>query len=284
MQPKLWSRQFSTNMLMAASSMVLRDPLEIDTPIFEGLQIIVALNSRLTSRVNDGAPFEIAEPGVYLVLAQGQHQGCDRLAANTPQQFVRVGLDPQSADHNGLDLDRIARSGCKRLYQGDITVMHLPLTPALKAIANQTLVCAQPATALRDLYLAGKCMEITAIAMENILSDERPVQGRLSNVDLERLRHARELVEQHFQHPLTLHELARRVGTNVNKLSSGFRQVFGASVFEYTQGLRLQEAHRMLSTGAYSVSEVATFVGYAIPHFSTLFRKRYGFPPSRLGH
>lgn len=283
MLPNHWSRQFSTNMLMAAGSLVLRDPLEVTTPIFEGLQIIVSLSSRLTSWVNGCAPFEITGPGVYLVLAHGRHEGCDRLAANTPQRFIRIGIDPQSADDNGLDLGRIARSDCTRLYHRDITVMHMPLTPALTAIANQTLAYPQHGTSMRDMYLAGKCIELTALTMEAVISDERPAQTALSNADLERLWHARALAERHFQQPLTLHELARQVGTNVNKLSQGFRQVFGMSVFEYMQRHRLQEAHRMLSTGAYTVSEVAAFVGYAIPHFSTVFRKHYGFPPSQLG-
>ncbi|MFT4171152.1 MAG: AraC family transcriptional regulator [Rhodocyclaceae bacterium] len=260
-----------------------RELVEVTTPVFEGLQVIVALNCRMRSRVNGCAPFDIVEPGAYVVLASGRHEGHDRIEPHALQRFVRIGIDPESADRNGFDLARIARSGRKRLFSNDIIVMHQPLTPALKAIATQALACPLQG-AMRDVFLAGKGLELAAFATDAILSCGEAGRCRLTGADLERMWHARELALQHYQQPLTLHELARQVGTNVNKLTFVFRQVFGKSVFEYIQHHRLQEAYRMLATGAYSVSEVATFVGYAIPHFSTTFRKHFGFSPSQLVH
>jgi AraC family transcriptional activator of pyochelin receptor len=266
---------------MSVGSVVLEDALEVIAPVFEGLQVIVSLNSRLRSRVNGRAPFEIAEPGVYLVVATGQHEGYDRLEPNTLQRFVRIGIEPQSALRNGLDLHKIANSGCRRLYNDDIIVLHRPLTPALKAIATQALICPLKGT-MRDVYLAGKGLELTAVAIEGLLDEGKLHERRLTGADMERLWYVRELATQHYQQPLTLHELAQQAGTNVNKLNFGFQQLFGMSVFQYIQDYRLKEAYQMLSTGAYSVSEVASFVGYAIPHFSVLFRKRFGFSPKQL--
>lgn len=106
--------------------------------------------------------------------------------------------------------------------------------------------------------------------------------GGLSGCETDRLWQAREPAELHCREPLTLHELARQVGANVKKLTIGFRQQFGRSVFEYIQQYRLQEAYRMLSAGGYSMSEVATFLGHAIPHFSTRVRKSFGVSPLAL--
>lgn len=283
MLPLIWSRHFSADMMMAAGSVAPRNRVEVTAPVFEGLQVIVALNSRLKSRVNGGVPFDVVESGAYVVLASGSHEGYDRIEPHALQRFVRIGIGPESADRSGFDLARLARSGRKRLFCDDVIVMHQPLTPALKAIATQTLACPLQG-AMRDVYLAGKGLELAALVTDGMLGDSEMPRCRLTGADLERLRYARELAIQHYQQPLSLHELARRVGTNVNKLTSGFRQIFGKSVFEYVQHHRLQEGYRMLATGAYSVSEVAAFVGYAIPHFSTAFRKHFGFSPSRLVH
>lgn len=54
------------------------------------------------------------------------------------------------------------------------------------------------------------------------------------------------------------------------------------SVFEYLQQHRLQEAYRMLSSGGYTVTQVAAHVGYAVAHFSTVFRQRFGISPREL--
>lgn len=276
-----WSRQFSTDLTMSVGSAVLRDSLEVTAPVFEGLQVIVSLQARLRCRINGRAAFNIAEPGAYLVIASGAQEGCDRLEPNTLQQFVRIGIDTESAERNGFDLRKIAASAGKRLYSHDVIVLHQPLTPALQAIARQALVCPLQGS-MRDVYLAGKGLELAALATGNVLNTGEECGTRLSSSDLERLWHARELATHHYQQPLTLHEIARCVGTNVNKLNSGFQQLFGMSVFQYVQNYRLEQAYQMLSTRAYSVSEVAAFVGYAIPHFSTLFRKHFGFSPSQL--
>lgn len=276
-----WSRRFEADMTMSAESIVPRELLEVRAPVFQGLQVIVSLNGKLRGGVNGRAPFDIDGSGAYLVLATGEHEGYDRFEAGTLQRFVKVGLDAHSAQRHGFDLDDLARSGGTQLCGSDVLVLRQPLTPALRAIATQILACPFQGT-LRDVYLAGKGLELTATAMERTLAGAGKPQGCLAGFDVDRLWHARELATLRYQDPPTLHALAREVGINVKKLTAGFRQLFGLSVFEYVQQLRLQEAYRMLSTGSYSVSEVATFVGYTIPHFSTLFRKRFGMSPSVL--
>jgi len=260
---------------------LLQESLEITAPVFEGLQVILALDCHLRCRVNDSLPFNIREPGIYITLAFGQHEGYDHFSANTPQRFVKTGINPEDAERNGIDLAGLAQSPCRRMFNGDIMCLYHPLTPALKAIATQVLMYPVQG-AMRDLYLAGKCLELMALTTATLSCQRNSRHHSLSGADLKRLWQARELALQHYQHPLTLHALAREVGTNVNKLTADFRQVFGLSVFEYVQHHRLQEARHMLATGTCSVSEAAACVGYTLPHFSTLFRKHFGMAPSRL--
>jgi AraC-like DNA-binding protein len=83
--------------------------------------------------------------------------------------------------------------------------------------------------------------------------------------------------------PPSLPELARHVGLNEFKLKTGFRTLFGTSVFAYLRAQRMELARRLLVQRGQSVTEVALRVGYANPSkFALAFRKHFGFPPSAL--
>lgn len=94
--------------------------------------------------------------------------------------------------------------------------------------------------------------------------------------------HARDILVASFASPPTLAQLARQVGISTSRLTAGFRRVFSMSVVEFIQQERLARATEMLRDGQLSISQAAYQVGYTPAHFSTLFRKRNGYPPSVL--
>ena len=64
-----------------------------------------------------------------------------------------------------------------------------------------------------------------------------------------------------------------------------FLNTFGVSPKEYIIQKRIEYAKTLLSSEAFSVSEVAALCGYAEPcHFSREFSKRVGTPPSQYGN
>ncbi|WZB68552.1 helix-turn-helix transcriptional regulator [Achromobacter xylosoxidans] len=77
-------------------------------------------------------------------------------------------------------------------------------------------------------------------------------------------------------------ELARRAGVNVNKLTTGFRRVFGCSVYAFVREQRMAQAHALLAAGEMSVSQAAYACGYTDSHFTKAFQRRYGVLPSAL--
>jgi AraC family transcriptional regulator, transcriptional activator of the genes for pyochelin and ferripyochelin receptors len=87
---------------------------------------------------------------------------------------------------------------------------------------------------------------------------------------------------QDLENPPSLLELAKLVGLNDYKLKSGFRHVFGTTVFGYLHQQRMQQAYRLLTTSDLTVTEVANQVGYtSLSAFSTAFKKFFGISPSR---
>ncbi|MBR4721385.1 MAG: helix-turn-helix transcriptional regulator [Clostridia bacterium] len=52
---------------------------------------------------------------------------------------------------------------------------------------------------------------------------------------------------------------------------------------KYKKLLRLEKAHELLLSKEYSVKEVSNIVGYDdVSYFSKIFKKNYGYPPTKL--
>lgn len=99
----------------------------------------------------------------------------------------------------------------------------------------------------------------------------------------EKVMEARRVVEMHFDNPLTIKELSRKVAMNECYLKKGFKALTGKTIHEYTQDLRISKAKEMLQQQGLSVSDVANTLGFSsISHFSTAFKKATGMKPCEL--
>ncbi len=94
---------------------------------------------------------------------------------------------------------------------------------------------------------------------------------------------ARKVLNENFQNPPSLRELAATVGTNECTLKKVFKQVFSMTVFDYVNDLRMNKAARLLSDTSDSISNIASLLGFSSQsHFSTAFRKNYGLSPKEF--
>lgn len=141
------------------------------------------------------------------------------------------------------------------------------------------LLCPLQGTA-RRVYLAGKALELAATVMAGL--EQRGGASTLRAHDVRRLRAAQDILRQRLDDPPSLPELARLAGTNVNKLTTGFRQLFGCSVYEFVRAQRLDLAYRLIAAGHGSVAQAAQACGYTDSHFTKVFRQRFGVAPSAL--
>jgi AraC-like DNA-binding protein len=104
-----------------------------------------------------------------------------------------------------------------------------------------------------------------------------------SNTERDKVLLAREILEEEFEQMVSIKELSRRVAINECYLKKGFKAMFGRTINEYQQQLRIAKAKRLLQTEGYTVSEVANTLGYSsISHFSTAFKKATNMKPCEL--
>ncbi len=101
--------------------------------------------------------------------------------------------------------------------------------------------------------------------------------------DRDMIEEVKDYLSKAFLEEHSIPDLAKRFGTNTNKLMSLFKKVFNISVFEYISDMKMNYAKRKLLDEGYFVADVSREVGYKNPnHFSAAFKKRFGINPSRL--
>jgi AraC-like DNA-binding protein len=109
------------------------------------------------------------------------------------------------------------------------------------------------------------------------------IQSRLKPKDVEILHGIRDYITLNYDQSCTIIGLAKRAGINQMKLKSGFKELFGTTVFGYLSEVRLQEARRLLLDEKLYVGEVSDRIGYKYPqHFTSAFRRRFGILPKEL--
>jgi AraC-like DNA-binding protein len=154
-------------------------------------------------------------------------------------------------------------------------------TLPMQRIAQQILHCPYRGIAKR-MYLEGKVLELMGILIGQEVeirdgkSNSQPLQADV----VDRIHHAREIILQRLDNPLSLNELARRVGLNECTLKRGFRYCFGTTVFGYLRHHKLEQARELLETGDMKITEIAQAIGYTSRSpFAAAFRKQFGMNP-----
>ena len=137
----------------------------------------------------------------------------------------------------------------------------------------------------RLIYLESRAMEVLSLTLEMEILSERQSNNylHLKSSDRDSINQAKELMAENMVDPLTINQLAKKVGINTFKLKNGFKQLYGTTIFGYLRDIRLARARVLLEDKELNISEIANAVGYSNPsHFSVAFRKKYGCNPSEL--
>ena len=95
-----------------------------------------------------------------------------------------------------------------------------------------------------------------------------------------KVRQAREIIEAEYGSPLSLDQLAARVGVSKYHLCRAFCACYGMTPGNYLISVRLEEAKRLLSATRMPIKKVGLRVGYPNEsYFSAMFRRHCGLSP-----
>lgn len=127
---------------------------------------------------------------------------------------------------------------------------------------------------------ASKSLHIMII--DGALQADKPQPGIPISLNTEDpiVRRALLIMQQHIDMPLSVAEIARRMGNSKRQLERHFRTGLNTSPQAAFLGIRLSFARHLLESSDKSVSMIAVECGFCdSSHLSRMFRRRYGCTP-----
>ncbi|BBI34316.1 helix-turn-helix transcriptional regulator [Cohnella abietis] len=196
------------------------------------------------------------------------------------EESVFIDLIETLGGDASLDIKRILANEPVRIYQQMIQ-------PTEQLLVRQLLNCPYEPP-LRKMYIEGKALELLAIYLQKCLFDNVSSTARrgkgLRRTDLDKIRAAADMLVARMDQPPSLLELSQLAEISDFKLKTGFKELYGTTVFGYLRDKRMEQALLLLETERVSVYEAAIATGYSNPsHFASVFREKYGVNPGQWG-
>lgn len=96
-----------------------------------------------------------------------------------------------------------------------------------------------------------------------------------------RVKRAHRIMEHYLDAPLSIPDIATRLGQSPRTLQQHFRQTLGTTIKAYYLSLRLAEAHRLLTQTTMSLHQISLATGFgAQSSLSRAYRAQYGHSPT----
>lgn len=88
-------------------------------------------------------------------------------------------------------------------------------------------------------------------------------------------------INNNYNQKITLSDLCMLFGTNKTTLCEKFREMYGVTIINYINKLRIRQAKVLLREGNISITQIATLVGFdSVHYFSKTFKKIENRSPS----
>lgn len=163
---------------------------------------------------------------------------------------------------------------------------NIPVEDKKRELLNSLLNFKGYGDSLDNILIHTKVNELLLYSMETLQEDQDDMPACPLSVEADfvnRLYDAKQILLESLSTPLTIKELSKKVAMNECYLKKGFKDLFGATIFEFYQKERMAHAKYLLYEKGLTVTEVSDLLGYSsISHFSTAFKKFTGIRPCEL--
>ncbi|MEO1448269.1 MAG: AraC family transcriptional regulator [Bacteroidota bacterium] len=158
----------------------------------------------------------------------------------------------------------------------------IPISPQAGLVLGQ-LMNQQHLPLHFHVYYHGKALELLSVVFDRKKDqDLESCPFLLDANNVKRIRQAKRIILDNMLNPPSLKELARGVGLNVYQLKVGFKNIYGASVFQYLNDAKMEQARQKLDTMTFKVNEVSDALGYSSSsHFIAAFKRKFGITPKK---
>lgn len=133
------------------------------------------------------------------------------------------------------------------------------------------------------LEAEGIILQALACLFRDFSTASVPAFTHSNQLVMQRIRDAITYVEEHFREPITLDEIAGRLGLSNEYFCRFFKRHMGVSFFSYVNQIRLARVYRDLERTNMTISEIMEQNGFTNQKlFNSSFKKQYGLTPSQV--
>ena len=239
---------------------------------------IIAQGAKLVSLAGNDFHYD---PAKFLVVSVDLPvTGCVTQASKEePYLCLRVDLDPQVLA--ALDLELPGRPMPRARGAASARGLFLSeTTPGLADVAARLvrlLEAPQDIPVLAPLLLKELHYRLLTGEHADVVRHIARGEGRMAQVT-----RAICWIKDNFNRPLSVERLAGDVGMSSSTLHEHFKSVTSMSPLQYQKQLRLQEARRLMLTGAKDAARAGHAVGYeSSSQFSREYARFFGLSPGR---
>ena len=155
------------------------------------------------------------------------------------------------------------------------------LSPKMQDVAAEIIESNIP-EALNNFFYKLKAQELIYLFFIELLKRQDLRSYPLNASDVKFAYLIKDKITSDLSIAPNLSELARFSGMSESKLKRLFKQIFGNSIYNYYQTLRIKEAAYLIKEQKLSVSEAGYQVGFTnLSHFSRLFERYIGLKPKK---
>ena len=254
------------------------------TPMMEAIQVSAEMLALVGKGCVGAHPWP-ANPVAFVIDVSGCRE---------PPTFRYLARPDAAQLSEDADLQRLIfvvdRRACERLRGEKLTLEDgraYLLTSDLRTIALSIRDCALPEAAATPYRLAKSiellCEIIEADRNSKLIPVVSGLGCSLASADRSRVASAKMMIDERWNEPLTLEQIARHCGINRSKLSRGFRELYGTSVADALSERRLAQARKAVLATDLPIGLIGYRSGYQNnASFTRAFGRRFGVSPSEL--
>ncbi len=274
------SVQVEPGLFLLAREMSVEVPFLFESESFPACTLSVVLDGAATSQTRgiDGG----FRPNEVWISSDNDRRPCrTMLHSGQPVRTVELVVTPEwfaTSARPGSEAFEPLRTAMER----PLSVTRRPLDAHLKRIAWQVLQ-APAAPGLAALVLESRALDLLVALVDSLGSGDAGQADALRARDRDRIMAVRARIDDDPASIISLTGLAEGFGMSASKLKRDFFSAFATCAGGYVAEQRLLLGRALIEREGLSVSEAAYRAGYGHPsNFSTAFRRRFGFAPSRL--
>lgn len=156
-------------------------------------------------------------------------------------------------------------------------------TTSIKIILTQ-LITKQTNETLRPIFIKGKVFELLSYYFSSHTETETEHCPYIANEEtVSKIKQAKQIIIEEMNNPPSLSELAKKVGLNIKKLKTDFKEFYGDPVFTFLLNYKMELAKKLLQEQQLNVNEIAIHLGYSTSsHFIAAFKRKYKITPKQF--